>query len=196
MTIILLSLDRPSNSPRRSALHFFTSHLEFTTKGSKVGKFKSFETDQIQMYRILYGFLICFESCELPNFRAIHRKFSALLGETFEYLSNTKIICFMYLKIQQFDAYLKIRSQSILIILSIEFNSNVKKRGPDPSIRGRGTCTGINFDPIAKPFEMGAYLSVIKRPMFYLTIGCWKVKFLGIFKKSLTYVGILRSRNW
>ena len=46
----------------------------------------------------------------------------------------------------------------------------LKKRGPDPSVRGGGTyistCTGINFHPIAKPFEMGAYLSVIKPPIF------------------------------
>ena len=28
------------------------------------------------------------------------------------------------------------------------------------------TSTGVNFHPIAKPFEMGTYLSIIKRPFF------------------------------
>ena len=28
------------------------------------------------------------------------------------------------------------------------------------------TCTGINFHPIDKPFEMGAYLGAIKPPIF------------------------------
>ena len=48
-------------------------------------------------------------------------------------------------------------------------NKNIKKRGTDGVVRGVGyisTCTEINFRPIAKPFEMGAYWSVIKRSIF------------------------------
>ena len=33
---------------------------------------------------------------------------------------------------------------------------------------------------------MGTYLSVIKPPFFYLTIGCLKVEILSTFEKSLT----------
>ena len=47
--------------------------------------------------------------------------------------------------------------------------SKLKKRGTDGVVRGVGyisTCTGINIRPIAKPFEMGAYWSVIKRSIF------------------------------
>ena len=53
----------------------------------------------------------------------------------------------------------------------MEVSLEIKKRGADQVVRGGGgtyisTCTGINFHPIAKPFEMGAYLSVIKRSIF------------------------------
>ena len=50
----------------------------------------------------------------------------------------------------------------------ILYRRNLKKRGPDHVVRGVSTCTGINFPPIAKPFEMGGYLSVIKRPIFFI----------------------------
>ena len=75
----------------------------------------------------------------------------------------------------------------------------LKNRRPDPSVRGEGvtyisTCIGINFHPIHKPFEMGAYLSGIKSQIFYLIIGCLKVEILGIFKKSLTDFELL-GRN-
>ena len=56
------------------------------------------------------------------------------------------------------------------------------------------TCTEINFHPIVKPFEMGGYWSVMKRPIFCLTIGCLKVEILDNFQKSLTKNGLLRSQ--
>ena len=77
--------------------------------------------------------------------------------------------------------------------------SQLKKRGPDSSVRGGGmyisTCTGINFHPIVKPFEMGTYLSVIKRPIFCLTIGWLKTEILDIFEKRLTNFELLGPQS-
>ena len=58
------------------------------------------------------------------------------------------------------------------------------------------TCTEIKIHPIAKPFEMGAYLSFIKRSIFCLTIRWLKTEILDIFEKSLTHFELLGPQNW
>ena len=66
-------------------------------------------------------------------------------------------------------------------------NLYFKERRPDPSVRGVtyiSTCTGINFHPIAKSFDMRAYLSVIKPPIFLFDHWMLESRNFGHFKKK------------
>ena len=74
----------------------------------------------------------------------------------------------------------------------------IKNRRPDASMRGVthiSTCTGINFHPIDKLFKMGAYLSVIKPPIFlfdHWMLESWNFRH---FQKSLTDFELLGSQS-